>query len=317
VCSSWKALPGPTAGGDVPPGLSARRGSSFCDVTKVKRRGDHSCGAKPFPQPACSTTAWPEAGGPTARVVHGGESFCGSLEGFAERLAACEVVCQRGCARIVLSAAGRQFRDGSYARQSTPRYQALCAHYTTCSQHATTAAWPRETHRRAPHGHVKNGGVSRSCCCAQAVISTEAGRIRRAALRGVQLPSMAPTARRYEGRSFEGLGTLPAFRISQITQLADLWCCVSTSTIRGAQGRLLQCRRSLMGRSGHVAAAPNDRPDRFTSVVTGVCQFAQGSYGSGSIGPGWCIDLDHLRSIGLRAKPRALLQLPLPTPAVP
>jgi len=132
----WKALHGPPPEVMFP--LAYQPGEiGFCDFTKVKRvpitlRGE------PFPHLLFHyRLAW--SGWAYGQIVHGGESFVALSEGLQNGLAACGGV-PKELRTDRLSAASRN-RDGSYALDITPRYQALCAHYGFRARSVAPMAW--------------------------------------------------------------------------------------------------------------------------------------------------------------------------------
>ncbi|WP_228009033.1 hypothetical protein [Cyanobium sp. LEGE 06113] len=95
--------------------------------------------------------AW--SGWAYGQVIHGGESFVALSEGLQNALAACGGV-PRELRTDRLSAASRN-RDGSYALDITPRYQALCAHYGLSPSRNNRGVAHENGIVEAPHGHVK------------------------------------------------------------------------------------------------------------------------------------------------------------------
>ena len=120
----WKALHGPAPEVMFP--LAYQPGEiGFCDFTKVKRV-EITLRGEPFEHLLFHyRLAW--SGWAYGQVIHGGESFVALSEGLQNALAACGGV-PRELRTDRLSAASRN-RDGSYALDITPRYQALCSHY--------------------------------------------------------------------------------------------------------------------------------------------------------------------------------------------
>jgi hypothetical protein len=72
-------------------------------------------------------------------VIHGCESFVALSEGLKNALAACGGAPRE--MRIDRPSSASRSRDGSYALDITPPYQALCAHYGL-SPVAKTVVWP-------------------------------------------------------------------------------------------------------------------------------------------------------------------------------
>jgi hypothetical protein len=142
----------------------------FCDFTRLKRVAITVRG-EPFPHLLFHyRLAW--SGWAYGQVIHGGESFVALSEGLQNALAACGGVPQE-LRTDRLSAASRN-RDGSYALDITPRYQALCSHYGLSASRNNRGVAHENGIVEAPHGHVKrrleqqlilrgSGATSRSC----------------------------------------------------------------------------------------------------------------------------------------------------------
>lgn len=289
----WKSLHGPTPEVMFP--LAYQPGEiGFCDFTKVKRvvitlRGE------PFSHLLFHyRLAW--SGWAYGQVIHGGESFVALSEGLQNALAACGGV-TRELRTDRLSAASRN-RDGSYALDITPRYQALCAHYGLSPSRNNRGVAHENGIVEAPHGHVKRRLEQKlllrgSCDFDE---PAEYGEL----LTEVFSALNAPRQRRYE-QELEHLMALPAFRFADYELLSVR--VRSTSTIEVRQV-VYSVPPNLIGRQVTVRL----HHDRLIVYLGSdwVCQLPR-AYGTGSHGPrAWCIDLDHLID-GLRAKPRALL----------
>ena len=288
----WKALHGPTPEVMFP--LAYQPGEiGFCDFTRVKRvvitlRGE------PFPHLLFHyRLAW--SGWAYGQLIHGGESFVALSEGLQNALAACGGV-PRELRTDRLSAASRN-RDGSYALDITPRYQALCAHYGLSPSRNNRGVAHKNGIVEAPHGHVKRRLeqklILRGSCDFEE--SAEYGEL----LAEVFSALNAPRQRRYE-QELEHLCPLPAFRFADYERLTVR--VRSTSTIEVRQV-VYSVPPTLIGRQVTVRL----HHDRLVVFLGSdwVCQLPR-AYGASGEKRAWCIDLEHLID-GLRAKPRALL----------
>jgi hypothetical protein len=195
-----------------------------------------------------------------------------------------------------LSAASRN-RDGSYALDITPRYQALCSHYGLSPSRNNRGVAHENGIVEAPHGHVKRRLeqklILRGSCDFEE--PAEYGEL----LAEVFSALNAPRQRRYE-QELETLSPLPAYRFADYELLTVR--VRSTSTIEVRQV-VYSVPPSLIGRQVAVRL----HHDRLV-VYLGrdwVCQLPR-AYGASGEKRAWCIDLEHLID-GLRAKPRALL----------
>lgn len=288
----WKALHGPTPEVMFP--LAYQPGEiGFCDFTKVKRV-EITLRGEPFPHLLFHyRLAW--SGWAYGQVIHGSESFVALSEGLQNALAACGGV-PKELRTDRLSAASRN-RDGSYALDITPRYQALCSHYGLSPSRNNRGVAHENGIVEAPHGHVKRRLeqkliLSGSCDFEE---PAEYGEL----VTEVFSALNAPRQRRYE-QELETLSPLPAFRFADYELLTVR--VRSTSTIEVRQVAY-SVPPSLIGRQVAVRL----HHDRLV-VYLGrdwVCQLPR-AYGASGEKRAWCIDLEHLID-GLRAKPRALL----------
>jgi len=266
----------------------------FCDFTKVKRV-DITLRGEPFEHPLFHyRLAW--SGWAYGRVIHGSESFVALSEGLQNALAACGGV-PKELRTDRLSAASRN-RDGSYALDITPRYQALCSHYGLRPSRNNRGVAHENGIVEAPHGHVKRRLeqklILRGSCDFEE--PAEYGEL----LAEVFSALNAPRQRRYE-QELEQLAPLPAFRFADYELLTVR--VRSTSTIEVRQV-VYSIPPSLIARQVTVRL----HHDRLIVYLGSdwVCQLPR-VFGRGGHGPrAWCIDLEHLID-GLRAKPRALL----------
>ena len=146
----WKSLHGPAPEVMFP--LAYQPGEiGFCDFTKVKRV-EITLRGEPFPHLLFHyRLAW--SGWAYGQLIHGGESFVALSEGLQNALAACGGV-PRELRTDRLSAASRN-RDGSFALDIAPRYQALCAHYGLSPSRNNRGVAHENGIVEAPHGHVK------------------------------------------------------------------------------------------------------------------------------------------------------------------
>jgi len=289
----WKALHGPAPEVMFP--LAYQPGEiGFCDFTKVKRV-EITLRGEPFEHLLFHyRLAW--SGWAYGQVIRGGESFVALSEGLQNALAACGGV-PKELRTDRLSAASRN-RDGSYALDITPRYQALCSHYGLSPSRNNRGVAHENGIVEAPHGHVKRRLeqklILRGSCDFDE--PAEYGEL----LAEVFSALNAPRQRRHE-QELERLAPLPAFRFADYELLTVR--VRSTSTIEVRQV-VYSVPPSLIGRQVTVRL----HHDRLIVYLGSdwVCQLPR-AYGSGSHGPrAWCIDLEHLID-GLRAKPRALL----------
>jgi len=289
----WKALHGPSPEVMFP--LAYQPGEiGFCDFTKVKRV-EITLRGVPFPHLLFHyRLAW--SGWGYGQVIHGGESFVALSEGLQNAMAVCggspsELRTDR------LSAANRN-RDGSYALDITPRYQALCSHYSLSPSRNNRGVAHENGIVEGAHGHVKRRLeqklLLRGSCDFEEV--AEYGEL----LAEVFSALNAPRQRRYE-QELEQLRPLPAFRFADYELLSARVRSTSTIEIRQV---IYSVPPSLIGHQVTVRL----HHDRLIVYLGSdwVCQLPR-VYGHLSEGPrAWCIDLEHLID-GLRAKPRALL----------
>lgn len=105
--------------------------------------------------------AW--SGWAYGQIVHGGESFVDLSEGLQTALADCGEV-PKELRTDRLSAASRN-RDGSYAIDITPRYQALCAHYGLSASQTNRGMAHENGIVEAPHSHVKRRQEQKLILC--------------------------------------------------------------------------------------------------------------------------------------------------------
>jgi hypothetical protein len=291
----WKALHG-TAPEVMFPLAYQPREIGFCDFIQVKRVAITLRG-EPFPHLLFHyLLAW--SGWAYGQVIHGSESFVALSEGFQNALAACGGA-PRELRTDRLSAASRN-RDGSYALDITPRYQALCAHYGLSPSRNNRGVALENGIVEAPHGHVKRRLELKLLLRGSCDFDEPAdyGEL----LAEVFTALNTPRQRRYE-QELEHLTSLPAFRFADYELLNVL--VQSTSTIEVRQV-IYSVPPTPIGRQVTVRL----HHDRLIVYLGSdwVCQLPR-VYGTGSHVPrAWCIDLDHLID-GLRAKPRALLHL--------
>jgi len=206
VCSRWKAVAGPTAGGVFPWPIS---GEIAFAISQGSRGGGSQCGAA-LSATCCSTTALSWSGwGPTARWMHGAKALWLSSEGLRTPWPLRGV--PRELRRIGFFGASRNVMAVT-AIDITPATKALAPTTHRCSQ-PQNRAWTRETaSSRRPWAIVKRR-LEKKLCCAAAGDSTRRPNTGRALSEGVQCPHW-PTQRRYE-RKFEVMGTcLPSIRRS-------------------------------------------------------------------------------------------------------
>ena len=146
----WKALHGPPPEVMFP--LAYQPGEiRFCDFTRVKRVAITLRG-EPFPHLLFHyRLAW--SGWAYGQIVHGRESFVALSEGLQNALAAFGGM-PKELRTDRLSAASRN-RDGSYALDITPRYQALCAQDGLAASRNNRGLAHENGIVEAPHGHVK------------------------------------------------------------------------------------------------------------------------------------------------------------------
>ncbi|MGB7563762.1 MAG: IS21 family transposase [Prochlorococcaceae cyanobacterium] len=285
----WKALHGPAPEMMFP--LAYQPGEiGFCDFTKVKPV-EITLRGEPFPHLLFhDRLAW--SGWAYGQVIHGGESFVALSEGLENAMAACGGVPQM-LATDRLSAASRN-RDGSYALDITPRYQ---AHYGLSPSRNNRGVAHENDIVEAPHGHVKRRLeqklILRGSCDFEE--PAEYGEL----LSEVFNALNAPRQRRYE-QELEHLAPLPAFRFADDEPLTVR--VRSTSTIEVRQV-IYSVPLTLIGRQVTVRL----HHDRLVVFLGSdwVCQLPR-AYGVAGEKRAWCIDLEHLID-GLRAKPRALL----------
>jgi len=289
----WKALNGPAPGVMFP--LAYQPGEiGFCDFTQLKRVAITLRG-EPYPHLLFHyRLAW--SGWAYGQVIHGGESFVALAEGLQNALAASGGVPQE-LRTDRLSAANRN-RNGSYALDITPRYQALCRHYGLTPSRNNRGVAHENGVIEGAHGHLKRRLEQKLELRGSHDFEepAEYGEL----LAEVFAALNAPRQRRYE-LELAQLGALPAYRFADYDLLTVR--VRSTSTIEVRQV-VYSVPPRLIGRQVTVRL----HHDRLIVYLGSdwVCQLPR-AYGTGGHGPrAWCIDLDHLVD-GLRAKPRALL----------
>jgi hypothetical protein len=228
-------------------------------------------------------------------TIHGGESFVALSEGLQNALAACGGV-PRELRTDRLSAASRN-RDGSYALDITPRYQALCAHYGLSPSRNNRGVAHENGIVEAPHGHVKRRLEQKLLLRGSSDFEEAAEYVE--LLAEVFSALNAPRQRRYE-QELDHLTALPAFRFADYELLSVR--VRSTSTIEVRQV-IYSVPPTLIGQRVTVRL----HHDRLIVYLGSdwVCQLSR-AYGGVAGKRAWCIDLDHLID-GLRAKPLALL----------